>query len=364
MTHSYVWVQWNRHKRVYDVVLVASCVLYLAAFVGVGTIAFPLDQRVDSPILLMRALGTLAIILLHVVLCIGPLARLTPRVAPLLYNRRHLGVTLFFIALAHAIVALGYYGGFGVRNPASALFDSYAAAPNFATVSGFPFEILGLGSLFILFVMAATSHDFWLANLGHRVWKTLHMLVYVAYAMLVGHVAMGALQGETSAIYSALLGAGVATVATLHIIAGVRESSRDLRGIAIPETGPLADAPTLAPTEPHWVDVCELDQIEEGRAKVVCLRDRERVAIFKHKGALHAMSNVCAHQGGPLGEGAIIDGCVTCPWHGYQYLPESGSSPPPFTEKVPTYEVRVMGTRVQLNPEANAPGTPTTGARQ
>lgn len=360
MTHSYVWVQWNKHKRIYDAVLGGSMALYLATFVGVATLSFPADQRVDPPILLMRALGTLAIIMLHVVLCIGPLARLTPRVAPLLYNRRHLGVSLFLVALAHAIIALGYYGGFGVRNPASALFDGYAAATSFASVSGFPFEVLGLGALLILFVMAATSHDFWLANLGHRFWKSLHMLVYAAYALLIGHVALGALQGETSPVYAVLLGAGVALVASLHIIAGVRERRRDANGLAVTDANG-ATASTSA--SPEWVDVCEFDQIEEGRAKLVCLRERERVAIFKHKGALHAMSNVCAHQGGPLGEGAIIDGCVTCPWHGYQYLPESGSSPPPFTEKVPTYEVRVMGSRVQLNPSANAPGTPTQGAR-
>ncbi len=354
MTHSYVWVQWNRHKRVYDAALVGTMALYLVTFVGVATLSVPADQRVDPPILLMRALGTLAIIMLHVVLCIGPLARLTPRVAPLLYNRRHLGVSLFFVALAHAIIALGYYGGFGVRNPVSALFDGYAAATSFATVSAFPFEILGLGALIILFVMAATSHDFWLANLGHRFWKSLHMLVYGAYALLIGHVALGALQGESSPVYAVLLGAGVVVVASLHIIAGVRERRRDASGIDACNAGDMAA---------QWVDVCEFDQIEEGRAKLVCLRERERVAIFKHKGALHAMSNVCAHQGGPLGEGAIIDGCVACPWHGYQYLPESGSSPPPFTEKVPTYEVRVMGSRVQLNPNANAPGTPTVGAR-
>ena len=55
-----------------------------------------------------------------------------------------------------------------------------------------------LGYLVILFVMAATSHDFWLANLTAPVWKALHMLVYVAYALLVGHVALGSLRPERS----------------------------------------------------------------------------------------------------------------------------------------------------------------------
>lgn len=353
MTHSYKWIQWNRHKRVYDACIALACASYLAIFFGVSIASHP--EGVDPVVTMMRALATLAIVLLHVILCIGPLARLSPRVTPLLYNRRHLGVAFFLIALAHSVIALGYYGGFGVRSPVAALF-AYDA-PNFASISGFPFEVLGLGALLIFFVMAATSHDFWLANLGHRFWKSMHMLVYVAYALVIGHVALGALQGQTSPVYATLLAAGVACVATLHIVAGFRERRRDARGIE------LANASKPDEASAQWVDVCAFDQITEGRAKVVCLRERERVAIFKHKGALHAMSNVCAHQGGPLGEGAIIDGCVTCPWHGYQYHPESGTSPPPFTEKVATYEVRVMGSRVLVNPQANAPGTPTAGAR-
>ena len=69
------------------------------------------------------------------------------------------------------------------------------------------------------------------------------------------------------------------------------------------------------------------------------------------------MSNVCQHQNGPLGEGKIIDGCVTCPWHGHQYLPDSGASPPPFTEKVPTYRACVVGSQVFVHPSPLPPGT-------
>jgi nitrite reductase/ring-hydroxylating ferredoxin subunit len=76
-----------------------------------------------------------------------------------------------------------------------------------------------------------------------------------------------------------------------------------------------------------------------------------------------AISNVCQHQNGPLGEGRIIDGCVTCPWHGYQYLPDSGASPPPFTEKVPTFRTRVVDGKVLLDPCPLAPGTRVEPAR-
>lgn len=67
----------------------------------------------------------------------------------------------------------------------------------------------------------------------------------------------------------------------------------------------------------------------------------ERVAVFRDDQRIMAVSNVCQHQNGPLGEGRIIDGMITCPWHGYQYLPENGCSPPPFTEKIPTFQVQI-----------------------
>jgi methionine sulfoxide reductase heme-binding subunit len=37
---------------------------------------------------------------------------------------------------------------------------------------------------------------------------------------------------------------------------------------------------------------------------------------------------------------------------------ENGQSPPPFTEKVATYRVKLDGRDILLDPEALAPGTP------
>ena len=98
-----------------------------------------------------------------------------------------------------------------------------------------------------------------------------------------------------------------------------------------------------------FVEVCDVEKIPVNRAVVVSLSG-ERVAVFRYGGKVSAVSNVCRHQNGPLGEGRIIDGCITCPWHGYQYLPETGASPPPFTEKVPTFRTRVVDGRVLVHP--------------
>ncbi len=342
MTNAYKWVQWNTHKKTYDLLLAGACVAYLAVFVAVTMATHPAPNDISPPIIILRALGTLAIILLHLILLIGPLARFTDRAAPLLYNRRHLGVTTFFIAFLHAALSLLFYGGFGVRDPLTAVLASY---DSYGSISGFPFEVLGFVALLILFMMAATSHDYWLANLSPRVWKSLHMLVYPAYALVVLHVALGALQSETSPVYAALLAVGVLSVAGMHLAAAIKENRTDARS-ATP-----GDA---------WITIDNPADIEDSAARVVVCPGGERIAVFRDGDSYSAISNVCAHQAGPLGEGRIIDGCATCPWHGYQYDHKTGQSPPPYTEKIPTYELRVSAGALQLNPTPNPPGTPTT----
>lgn len=334
MSTGYQAVGWNRQKRVYDALVGAGIALYLVLFVGLGAAR---DEYVTLETLLIRGLGSGALVLLHVVLSIGPLARLDARFLPWLYNRRHLGVCTFSLGLAHATFALVQFHAFGDEHP---LVSVLTANRRYGSLPDFPFELLGLGALAILFLMAATSHDFWLANLSARVWKSLHMLVYLAYALLVGHVALGTLQAERDPLLFGALSAGCAWVVGLHLTAGWRERRRD----------------RAAPVRGGWVDAGPVAEIPEGRAQVVCVAG-ERVAVFRYDGKVAALSNVCRHQGGPLGEGRVLDGCVTCPWHGYQYRPEDGCSPPPFTEKVPTYAVRVVAGRVEVEARARPAGT-------
>jgi len=197
--------------------------------------------------------------------------------------------------------------------------------------------------------MAATSHDFWLANLTAPVWKTLHMLVYVAYASVVAHVTFGVLQAETHPAIAVGTGLGLLIVMGLQLTAAFKERPGDQPGT--PRASALASG-----VSDGFIDACAVGDIPEKRARILSLSG-ERIAIFKYDGKISAVSNVCQHQNGPLGEGKIVDGCITCPWHGYQYRPETGASPPPFVEKVPTFNVRVCGDRVLVNPRPNPLGT-------
>ena len=333
---NYELVLWNKHKKKYDNWIAVGAILYLVSFIGL-TILFNSETSVET--LIIRAFGTLAIVLLHIILTIGPLARLNPMFLPILYNRRHLGVSMFLAALIHGGFSIFQFHALGNVNPIYSIFTSNL---EYGSLVNFPFQALGFFALIIFFLMAATSHDFWLKNLSPKTWKRLHMLVYVAYALVIMHVFLGANQQQPAIGSIALLGMGFLTIASLHLATGIKERKIDKRKAKIVEDG--------------WIYVCEIEEIPEDRAKIFTLK-KERIAIFKYDHKLSAISNICKHQGGPLGEGKVVDGCVTCPWHGYQYLPHNGQSPPPFTEKISTYRLKKIEAKIYVNEEALPEGT-------
>ena len=70
--------------------------------------------------------------------------------------------------------------------------------------------------------------------------------------------------------------------------------------------------------------------------------------------ALYAMHAVCAHAGGPLAEGTVVDGCIECPWHGSRFALTNGHARRgPTVYDQPSYEVRLAaggGYEVQRRP--------------
>src|SRR5713226_7570849 len=218
---EYTSVQWNRQKRFYDFALAGGVGSFLILFSGVTKVLFPL---ITDEILLIRAFGAAALVLLHVILCIGPLGRLNKKFLLLLYNRRHAGVTMCLLGLIHAtLVVITYHAG-GDTNPILGIFNG---GPLTGSIAGVPFQPFGFFALVILMLMAATSHDFWLANLSAPVWKSLHMLVYLAYGLLILHVTFGVLQAEVNPVYVAVVAVGLVIVLGLHITAALKERDID-----------------------------------------------------------------------------------------------------------------------------------------
>ena len=335
MSERYVPVGWNFFKFIYDGIVLGLVGLYIGVFLWITPSFQHVTLPEDDYTARMNAFGTCAFLLLTLILSLGPLARLDPRFLPLLYNRRHLGVIATGVAATHAYAALEWYFDYGRFDRFEVLLRGNTS---FFQLHGFPFEVFGLFALTVMLLLAATSHDFWLKFLTPPVWKALHMALYLGYFSVVLHISLGALQAAANPLLAVVTGLCATGVALLHLAA-----SRSL----VLETTPVEG----------WLDAGPVAAIEDGRAVAVTPSGAEPIAIFRHQGRLSAVSGVCAHQNGPLAEGAVIDGCITCPWHGFQYRLADGCAPPPYSEKLPTFRLRITEGRVQVDPRPNPPGT-------
>lgn len=62
-----------------------------------------------------------------------------------------------------------------------------------------------------------------------------------------------------------------------------------------------------------------------------------------------AFDDACTHRGGPLADGVLACGIVTCPWHGSQFDVRTGAvKAGPANEAIHTYPVEVTGDEVRL----------------
>ncbi|MCB9838818.1 MAG: Rieske 2Fe-2S domain-containing protein [Phycisphaeraceae bacterium] len=107
-----------------------------------------------------------------------------------------------------------------------------------------------------------------------------------------------------------------------------------------------------------WHRAASIDELPEGRVKTVFL-DHEgkvtQVCLTHFRGEFGALDNACPHQGGPLGEGSIENGCLRCPWHGWDFDPLTGKPPGGYDDGVATYPVEVSKDGVYVALEVSAP---------
>jgi len=65
------------------------------------------------------------------------------------------------------------------------------------------------------------------------------------------------------------------------------------------------------------------------------------LVVVRQGDTVHALHAVCAHAGGPLDQGTIVDGCVECPWHASRFrLTDGLVRQGPSVYDQPSYEIR------------------------
>ena len=90
--------------------------------------------------------------------------------------------------------------------------------------------------------------------------------------------------------------------------------------------------------EPELIRIRGGAQILPGTARAARV-GRYDVAIFNVGGELFALENSCPHQGGPLADGWLENGLVTCPWHGWCFDVRTGKMTLGDYARVPRFAV-------------------------
>lgn len=98
-----------------------------------------------------------------------------------------------------------------------------------------------------------------------------------------------------------------------------------------------------------WIDIGALDDIPQRGARVVKTA-RGCVAVFRTgTDEVFALDDRCPHKGGPLSEGIVHGGSVTCPLHNWVFDLNTGTAQGADAGQVATYVARVEEGRILLD---------------
>jgi nitrite reductase/ring-hydroxylating ferredoxin subunit/uncharacterized membrane protein len=100
--------------------------------------------------------------------------------------------------------------------------------------------------------------------------------------------------------------------------------------------------------EPGWHHLMLASDLPEGKPVRQLLGEVPVVAV-RAGGAVHVLADRCSHMSGPLSDSELVDGCLTCPWHGSGFRIADGSvARGPATAPQPSFETREVGGAIQV----------------
>ena len=135
---------------------------------------------------------------------------------------------------------------------------------------------------------------------------------------------------------------------------GVLAASGYLGGHLAFAKGVGVDQTSFEDPPERWTAALRDADLPEGESRYAEVRG-VGVLVARHGGEVYALSSRCVHRGGPLDEGELAGGCVTCPRHGSTFRLSDGSvERGPAAYPQPAWRVRVRDGVIELN----APGVP------
>lgn len=103
----------------------------------------------------------------------------------------------------------------------------------------------------------------------------------------------------------------------------------------------------MSGSEPTWFPIAGAAHLPPGAA-VAAEAGGVEVAVFNVDGDLCALDGRCLHKGGPLAEGMVQDGVVTCPLHFWRYDLRTGERLGAPALRLACHPVRVVEGRVEV----------------
>lgn len=95
-----------------------------------------------------------------------------------------------------------------------------------------------------------------------------------------------------------------------------------------------------------WIDVCGVDDIDEGGMFPFKHSDRS-IVVYRSPDGFYATDNICTHEYALLSDGWFEDGAIECPLHGALFNVRTGQvERGPAECAVKTYDIKLDGARV------------------
>jgi nitrite reductase/ring-hydroxylating ferredoxin subunit/uncharacterized membrane protein len=168
---------------------------------------------------------------------------------------------------------------------------------------------------------------------------------------------LGLVHGTTNVVATGLFGtswlarkAGRRFLGKLLAVAGYGTVSVGafLGGHLSFRSGVGVDHTAFAEVPEDWTAVADEASMRESEP-VLSERAGVEILLVRQGGSLCALLDRCAHQGGPLHEGKVEDGCVICPWHSSRYrLSDGAALSGPTAHPQPAFQVRVRDGTVEV----------------
>ena len=109
-------------------------------------------------------------------------------------------------------------------------------------------------------------------------------------------------------------------------------------------------SPFAANSKSNWRETCLISELPEGLVSEKIIKERS-VLLYRKGDVVSCVDNVCAHLGMPLEMGEVSNGVITCPYHGFQYLLETGECLTVPEVQLKVHAVRVVGDKVEVRLE-------------